>query len=79
MQMARRREGPAGGGRAASDAHALLIRHLRSPVVLAFAAGIAAKLIRHELEFPAPVLNAISIYLVLSIALQGGVELAARP
>lgn len=48
-----------------------------SPLVLAFLVGMAATLIRSELEFPQPVLNAISIYLVFSIALQGGTELAA--
>lgn len=47
-----------------------------SPLVLAFLVGIAATLVRSELEFPTPVLNAISIYLVFSIALQGGTELA---
>ena len=49
---------------------------LLSPLVLAFLVGIVATLIRSELEFPQPVLNAISIYLVFSIALQGGTELA---
>lgn len=62
-----------------SDAYGLLVQNLLSPLVLAFAVGMAATLIRSELEFPQPVLNAISIYLVLSIALQGGVELAAQP
>ncbi|MCS7055435.1 MAG: sodium-dependent bicarbonate transport family permease [Thermoflexales bacterium] len=48
-----------------------------SPLVLAFVVGIIATLIKSELEFPQPVLNAISIYLVFSIALKGGTELAA--
>lgn len=48
-----------------------------SPLVLAFLVGMIATLIRSELEFPQPVLNAISIYLVFSIALQGGTELAS--
>jgi hypothetical protein len=61
-----------------SDAYGLLAQNLLSPLVLAFAVGMAATLIRSELEFPQPVLNAISIYLVLSIALQGGVELAGQ-
>ncbi|MCS6772147.1 MAG: sodium-dependent bicarbonate transport family permease [Kiritimatiellae bacterium] len=62
-----------------TEAHALLLQNLLSPLVLAFAVGMLATLIRSELEFPPPVLNAISIYLVLSIALQGGVELASQP
>lgn len=62
-----------------NESYGLLVQNLLSPLVLAFAVGMIATLIRSELEFPAPVLNAISIYLVLSIALQGGVELAAQP
>ncbi|NJK90752.1 MAG: sodium-dependent bicarbonate transport family permease [Blastochloris sp.] len=58
------------------EAFELLRVNLLSPVVLAFLAGMAATLIRSELEFPQPVLNAISIYLVFSIALQGGTELS---
>jgi hypothetical protein len=50
--------------------------NLLSPIVLAFLVGMAATLIKSELEFPQPVLNAISIYLVFSIALQGGTELS---
>lgn len=54
----------------------ILRTSLLSPLVLAFLVGMAATLIRSELEFPQQVLNAISIYLVFSIALQGGTELA---
>lgn len=54
----------------------ILRANLLSPIVLAFLVGMAATLIKSELEFPQPVLNAISIYLVFSIALQGGAELA---
>jgi hypothetical protein len=54
----------------------ILINNLLSPLVLAFFIGIVATLVRSDLEFPQPVLNAISIYLVFSIALKGGVELA---
>ncbi len=58
------------------DATSLLVSNLLSPVVLAFLVGMVATLVRSELEFPQPVLNAISIYLVFSIALKGGTELA---
>lgn len=58
------------------EAYTILVGNLLSPLVLAFVIGIIATLIRSELEFPQPVLNAISIYLVFSIALQGGTELA---
>jgi hypothetical protein len=59
------------------DASSLLVANLLSPIVLAFLVGMAATLVRSELEFPQPVLNAISIYLVFAIALKGGTELAA--
>jgi uncharacterized protein len=59
------------------DATSLLVANLLSPVVLAFLVGMAATLVRSELEFPQPVLNAISIYLVFAIALKGGTELAS--
>jgi hypothetical protein len=55
----------------------LLVANLVSPLPLAFLIGIAATLLRSELEFPQPVLNAISIYLVFAIALKGGTEIAA--
>jgi len=55
----------------------LLIQNLLSPLVLAFAVGMLATIVRSELEMPQPVLSAISIYLVFAIALKGGTELAA--
>lgn len=58
------------------EAYTILLGNLLSPLVLAFLVGMVATWIRSELEFPQPVLNAISIYLVFSIALQGGTELA---
>ena len=54
----------------------ILVSNLLSPVVLAFLLGVIATLMRSELEFPQPVLNAISIYLVFSVALLGGTEIA---
>jgi hypothetical protein len=60
-----------------SEALELLQANLLSPIVLAFLVGVAATLVKSELEFPQPVLNAISIYLVFSIALKGGTELAS--
>ncbi len=58
------------------EAFEILRANLLSPIVLAFLVGMAATLVKSELEFPQPVLNAISIYLVFSIALQGGTELS---
>ncbi len=54
----------------------LLVANLLSPIVLAFMLGAVAGLIRSELELPDPVLKLLSIYLLLSIGLKGGVELA---
>ncbi len=59
------------------SAYELLLSNLLSPIAIAFLIGVAATLVKSELEFPQPVLNAISIYLVFSIALKGGTELAA--
>ncbi|MCS7063174.1 MAG: sodium-dependent bicarbonate transport family permease [Methylacidiphilales bacterium] len=55
----------------------MLINNLLSPIVLAFFIGAIATLLKSDLEFPEPVLNAISIYLVFSIAIKGGVELSS--
>jgi hypothetical protein len=54
----------------------LLLSNLLSPIVLAFALGVVAGVIRSELELPEPVLKLLSIYLLFSIGLTGGRELA---
>ncbi len=54
----------------------LLIANLLSPIVLAFVLGTIAGAIRSELELPEPVLKLLSIYLLFSIGLAGGRELA---
>jgi hypothetical protein len=54
----------------------LLVTNLLSPIVLAFALGAVAGFIRSELELPEPVLKLLSIYLLFSIGLTGGRELA---
>ncbi len=55
----------------------LLITNLLSPIVLAFVLGAIAGFIKSELELPEPVLKLLAIYLLFSIGLKGGVELAA--
>jgi hypothetical protein len=57
----------------------LLFANLLSPIVLTFALGLVAGAIRSELELPEPVLKLISIYLLFSIGLSGGRELAQAP
>ena len=54
----------------------LLAANLLSPIVMAFALGAIAGFVRSELELPDAVLKLISIYLLLSIGLSGGRELA---
>jgi hypothetical protein len=54
----------------------ILIQNLVSPITLAFLLGIIATLIRSDLEIPEPVIKIFAIYLLFSIGLQGGQELA---
>jgi hypothetical protein len=54
----------------------ILVANLLSPIVLSFVLGAVAGLIRSELELPEAVLKLISIYLLFSIGLVGGRELA---
>lgn len=49
------------------------------PVVLFFLLGITAGLLRSDLKIPGSIYDALSIYLLISIGLQGGVKLAAYP
>lgn len=55
----------------------LLLNNLLSPIVLAFALGAVAGFIKSELEVPEPVLKLLAIYLLFSIGIKGGTELAA--
>ncbi|MFN9480354.1 MAG: sodium-dependent bicarbonate transport family permease [Betaproteobacteria bacterium] len=54
----------------------LLLTNLLSPIVLAFVLGAVAGAIKSELELPEPVLKLLAIYLLLSLGLKGGHELA---
>jgi hypothetical protein len=49
------------------------------PLILVFALGVIARLLRSDLRFPEPVYEALSIYLLLAIGLKGGVELSQQP
>jgi hypothetical protein len=57
----------------------LLLANLLSPIVLTFVLGLVAGFIRSDLELPDAVLKLISIYLLFSIGLSGGRELAQAP
>lgn len=54
----------------------VLLENMLSPVTLAFLLGILATLIRSDLEIPEPVIRIFSIFLLFSIGIQGGHELA---
>lgn len=54
----------------------ILVANLLSPIVLSFVLGAIAGFIRSELELPDAVLKLISIYLLFSIGLVGGREIA---
>lgn len=53
--------------------------NLLSPVVLAFALGVVARLIRSEFTLPRELYVSLSIYLLFAIGLKGGVELSLTP
>ena len=54
----------------------ILKTNLLSPIVLAFALGIAARLLRSELRLPKDLYASLSIYLLFALGLKGGVELS---
>jgi uncharacterized protein len=56
---------------------AILLENLISPITLAFLLGVLATLIKSDLEIPEPVIRIFAIFLLLSIGLQGGRELAS--
>lgn len=53
----------------------LLRANLLSPLALAFALGVIAKLIRSEFSLPKDLYTGLSIYLLFALGLKGGVEL----
>ena len=55
----------------------LVRANLLSPMVLAFALGVLAVLVRSDLRVPPEVYAALSIYLLLAIGIKGGQQLAA--
>lgn len=57
----------------------LVRANLLSPMVLAFVLGVVARLARSDLKLPEGIYAALSIYLLFSIGLKGGVSLSATP
>lgn len=54
----------------------VLADNLLSPAVLAFALGLAARVVKGDLSVPKDAFNTIAAYLLFAIGLKGGVELA---
>jgi hypothetical protein len=57
----------------------LLVENLLSPVVLCFALGVIARLLRSDLSVPESIYQGLSIYLLFAIGLKGGAVLAVTP
>jgi len=53
--------------------------NLLSPMVLAFVLGVVVTLVKSDLRLPDQIYTAISIYLLLSIGLEGGFDLREAP
>lgn len=53
-----------------------MLSNLLIPAVLFFALGVLARVVKSDLKFPPELAKALSIYLLMSIGLHGGVELA---
>lgn len=53
--------------------------NLLSPMVLAFALGLVAVLVRSDLRIPGEIYDGLAIYLLLAIGLKGGAALAVTP
>lgn len=54
----------------------LILSNLLTPPVLFFALGVAAALLRSDLEIPQAVTRGLSLYLLFSIGLHGGAQIA---
>jgi hypothetical protein len=55
----------------------LIVTNLTTPAVLFFGLGLLAAVLRSDLEIPQAIGRGMSIYLMFSIGMHGGVELAA--
>lgn len=54
----------------------IIIQNLLSPVVLFFALGILAAMMKSDLKFPTALSETLSIYLLIAIGIKGGIELS---
>jgi uncharacterized protein len=56
-----------------------VIENLLNPAILFFALGFLATAVKSDLEIPQPISKFLSLYLLMSIGLKGGVQIAANP
>jgi hypothetical protein len=56
-----------------------MFENLLDPAILCFVVGLLAGLLRSNLRLPSQVYEALSLYLLFSIGLKGGVELSKAP
>lgn len=56
-----------------------MIDNLLNPAILFFALGFFATLVNSDMEIPQPISKFISFYLLMSIGLKGGIQIAANP
>ena len=61
-----------------ADLLSLALDNLLSPIILFFALGFAAALLRSDLAVPEAVGKAMALYLMLAIGFKGGVELSRQ-
>ncbi|MCE9596297.1 MAG: sodium-dependent bicarbonate transport family permease [Planctomycetes bacterium] len=61
------------------DALELVRLNLLSPMVLGFALGIVAALVKSDVKLPEALHSGLSAYLLLAIGLKGGIELGKAP
>lgn len=57
----------------------LLAGNLLTPPIMLFFLGMAATLLRSDLDIPQPITRAMSLYLLFAIGMHGGVELSRSP
>lgn len=57
----------------------ILRTNLLNPIVLSFALGVFARLVRSEFTLPKDIYTGISIFLLFGLGLKGGAELAETP
>ena len=55
------------------------ISTLLSPIILFFALGMVAALLRSQMSVPEAIAKGLAIYLMMAIGLKGGVEMSKNP